>query len=637
MLAAVAALGAVSPARAEVSPLTVIDGPSPDVVDFGGVAMAPDGTGGVVYRKRVGGRIHIFAAQTVDGAWRPAQQVDVGQAFDSSWPAIGAGNGGRLVVVWVQEFGTGSDRMFSASLDPGARRFQAPIPIDLKVGEATATFPSLAMNAGGAAYLAYRVLPSLTADPNLPPGYIDADTRLQRYDGSFWSALGQNPDRNPSVPVRAPTAANTAKVAIDQQGNGAVVWQEPDDDFVDRIWARRIFGQVLGIPLLVSPQKWGDKPLRGPADQFAVDIAGFGEIGVAFRQQPGDGTALKGTRVMVNTSPEAFSDNAKTFAAARVADGAGDPGPAQSPGPASIGIANTGAFLAAFGLGTTTLGIEGGDAKVGDLQRLDDGASTIAADPLADLATDGAAVLAWKARVGGRSSVVVRERGSDGVSDSRPLSTPQAGPVSALGLSGSGFGDGIAAFIQGNQNAGAIAAAVVDAPPSAFVVQTPIDWVKDPRIPITWDPAVNAIGRVAYSLTVDDQVVAEGLRSTRLTLGPDQLDDGVHSVAVIATDPGGQETTSTAGDLQVDRTAPAVTVTTKGRKATVRVSDGPAKETSGLVTKRTLISFGAGGKPVKGKPKATFRYPRAGSFVITVKARDVVGNGGRTKRRVTVK
>jgi len=55
------------------------------------------------------------------------------------------------------------------------------------------------------------------------------------------------------------------------------------------------------------------------------------------------------------------------------------------------------------------------------------------------------------------------------------------------------------------------------------------------------------------------------------------------------------------------------------------------------VTKRTLISFGADGKPVKGKPKATFRYPRAGSFVITVKARDVVGNGGRSKRPVTVK
>ena len=82
--------------------------------------MAEDGSGGLVYRKRVEGRAHVFAAQYVGQRWRAPQRVDVGQAFDSSWPRIGAGNGGRLVVTWVQEFGVKSDRMFSASLDPGA-------------------------------------------------------------------------------------------------------------------------------------------------------------------------------------------------------------------------------------------------------------------------------------------------------------------------------------------------------------------------------------------------------------------------------------------------------------------------------------------------------------------------------------
>ena len=62
----------------------------------------------------------------MNGKWRAPQRVDVGQSFDSSWPAIGAGNGGRLVVTWVHEFGFGTDRLFSASLDPGAHRFQAP-------------------------------------------------------------------------------------------------------------------------------------------------------------------------------------------------------------------------------------------------------------------------------------------------------------------------------------------------------------------------------------------------------------------------------------------------------------------------------------------------------------------------------
>ena len=112
---------------ASISPAEVIDA-SPDVLELGGVAMAEDGSGGLVFRKRVEGRAHVYAARYVGQRWLPPQRVDVGQAFDSSWPRIGAGNGGRLVVTWVQEFGVKSDRLFSASLDPGASRFQAPVP-----------------------------------------------------------------------------------------------------------------------------------------------------------------------------------------------------------------------------------------------------------------------------------------------------------------------------------------------------------------------------------------------------------------------------------------------------------------------------------------------------------------------------
>ena len=66
------------------------------------------------------------------------------------------------------EFGADSDRMYSATLGPGAERFQAPLPIDLNIGEATATWPALAMNRGGTAYLVYRVVTDTTAAN--PPG-----------------------------------------------------------------------------------------------------------------------------------------------------------------------------------------------------------------------------------------------------------------------------------------------------------------------------------------------------------------------------------------------------------------------------------------------------------------------------------
>ncbi len=48
-----------SPA-AVILPAVTIDGPSEEIVGFGGVAMAEDGTGGVVYLKRVDGVAHVF-------------------------------------------------------------------------------------------------------------------------------------------------------------------------------------------------------------------------------------------------------------------------------------------------------------------------------------------------------------------------------------------------------------------------------------------------------------------------------------------------------------------------------------------------------------------------------------------------
>ena len=158
-------------------------------------------------------RDHVYVAPFRDGAWAAPQRVDVGQAFDSSWARIGAGNGGRLVVTWVQESGIDSDRIYSATLDPGATGFQAPVPVDFNVGEATATHPDLAMARGGQAYLAYRVVTDTSAAN--PPGYLGADVRVARYNGRLWSVLGTPVDRNQAVPVRNPTEGNAPRIAID--------------------------------------------------------------------------------------------------------------------------------------------------------------------------------------------------------------------------------------------------------------------------------------------------------------------------------------------------------------------------------------------------------------------------------------
>src|SRR5262245_50749675 len=101
---ATASLALPTPAGAELSPVHLVDGPSGAVVGVEDAAMAEDGTGGIVYLRKEGGRNHVFVVRFDDGAWSPPQRVDVGQQFDSSWARIAAGNGGRLLVTWVQEF-----------------------------------------------------------------------------------------------------------------------------------------------------------------------------------------------------------------------------------------------------------------------------------------------------------------------------------------------------------------------------------------------------------------------------------------------------------------------------------------------------------------------------------------------------
>jgi len=619
-----------SRAAAVVSDVLLLDGPSADLIDVADAAMSEDGTGGVVYLRRVGGRAHVFVAQFRAGAWRAPQRVDVGQAFDSSWPRIGAGDGGRLVVTWVHELGPDSDRLFSATLDPGSSGFQAPVPIDFDVGEATATFPDLAMARGGQAYIAYRVVTDTSAAN--PPGYLGADVRLARYNGRLWSVLGSPLDRNSAIPVRTPNDLNSPRVGVDVEGRAIVAWQEPSDDFVDRIWARRVFGSQVGIPLQVSPATFGGAPLRGAADAFALDVAGFGQGAIAFRQQPGQAGALGATRIFVNEIPDVFAETSGQFGGARVADGQAR----TNPGSPSVAVDSRGAFAAGLGSGTATLLASGDDLALGAVERLDRGGSAVPGDPLVDVAQTGAAVAAWRELQGGAGLVGVQERRADGVVEPTELSAPRGGVVGRIAMGGSGLGDAIVAWRQGAGAGTQIATAVIDAPPDPFIVLLPDGWRRGRRIPIAWDHATSAIGGVTYSVSVDDEPVVEGLRTLRARLGRDDVEDGRHRVQVFAVDGAGQETGSLTGRLSVDRTRPRVRIVRRGRAVAVQVSDGRRRSGSGLRRGAIRIGFGDGASAAR-KPRARHLYRVSGTYRVTVRARDRAGNRTVARRTVRVR
>ena len=655
VIAACALLSSPVPARAEISDVHLIDGPSAEVVEVADAAMAEDGSGGVIYLRKAGNRNHVFAARFDGSAWSAPLRVDVGQEFDSSWPRIAAGDNGRLLVTWVQEFGIGSDRMFSATLDPGAAAFQAPIPVDFNVGEATSSFPDLAMNPGGQAYLAYLVVTDTSAAN--PPGYVGASVRAARYNNRLWSQLGAPVNRNPAAPLRLPTAAAGPRIGVDAQGNAVVAWQEPDDEFVDRIWARRLFGTTAGIPLLVSPTNWEGGPVRGPADAFALDVAGFGQAAVALRQQPGQSGKLTAPRLFVNEMPDAFANGASAFKGARLVDG----GNIGGLGVPSVGVEPNGAFVAGFGSGNSSLLGSGDLEAVRPLTRLDEGVSGAPGEPLVDLAETGASVAAWREQRGAAGLVAVHERRSDEVIDPATLSAAGGGAVGSLRLGGSGLGDAIVAWTQGSGAGTQVAAAVIDAPPDPFFVQTPDGWRRQAKVAIHWAAAVNAIGGLSYSVSVDDEPVGKPTKRLFARLLSGRIGDGRHRIQVFAIDEAGQETGSRNAVLLVDRRPPKVTLKRRGSRLAVVISDGARRETSGVKGSGVRVGFGdgaGGGKGKgggattissagperggKGKSKPVVKtirhaYGKPGTYEVTVSARDRAGNTTQFERRVRVR
>ena len=121
-IACLVLLAAPATAGAVVSDVQPIDGPSADVIDVADAAMSEDGTRG--HRLPEAGR---RARARLRGAvprrgLGPAAAGRRRPGFDSSWARIGAGDGGRLVVTWVQEFGVESDRHVLGDARPRRRR-----------------------------------------------------------------------------------------------------------------------------------------------------------------------------------------------------------------------------------------------------------------------------------------------------------------------------------------------------------------------------------------------------------------------------------------------------------------------------------------------------------------------------------
>lgn len=178
------------------------------------------------------------------------------------------------MVVWVNHYSSSTDGLLSATMDPDSTGFQPPVPVDLDIGQTTGTYPSIAMNDSGETLVGYRVITAVSgpSTPSVPPGYVLDEIRMSRYNGQYWSSFGQPLNRTVAQAVPQPTALNSPQVGIDLSGEGLLVWQEPDESFVNRIYARRIFGTVPGNILQVSPATFDGHALGGAADELTLGL-----------------------------------------------------------------------------------------------------------------------------------------------------------------------------------------------------------------------------------------------------------------------------------------------------------------------------------------------------------------------------
>ncbi len=628
-------------ARAVILPATTIDGPSEEIVGFGGVAMAEDGTGGLVYLKRVEGVAHVFVSRYVEGHWLPPIRVNTGEPYAASWPRIGAADGGELIVVWATPYATEDERpvdeLFGAELGPGASSFGPAILIDPDIRDGTGTSPDLAMSSTGQADVVYRVVNNELSGaqltiPLLRPGDVIEEVRVAHYNGHRWLRLGAI-NRDPGVSMRPPTEANAPRIAIGPTGNGVVVWQEPNIEGVARIWARRLFGSTLDYVIPVSAESYNGVPIGQDAEAPSVAISRLGEAVVAYRQGVGPGSPLPGPRIFLNTLPNGEALSGAEFLGASIADSAVSGGAAASVGPPSVNVNEKEGLRLLYDSNGTPRVIEGDNHGLTSAVSL--GPPFAGAEPTSASVMNpaGGGVSAWSsANAQGDPAVAVREDFPDGAVQTALLSGGAGGEIGELAVGRSGLGDGLVAFRQGPFGNAAIVAVQVTAPPAGLLIGAPKGWVEPSRAVVSWQPGTSADGPLRYQVVLDGRPLPTPAGVSRLRLDPRGLGSGRHRVQLLATDADGQATLSPPATLEVDGVPPAVRVAVRGGTVSVRVSDAY----SGVDARAVSVSFGDG-TLAGGRASLSHRYARGGVFQVVVHVRDELGNTGVVRRLVSVR
>jgi hypothetical protein len=463
----------------------------------GDVDLAPDGDGALTYVK--GG--HVFVSSLRRGTPATPVQVDAGQAAASSQPSVATTNGGRVLVVWV------NDGKLWASLRPrSGAAFSSPAvaaagPVDQ---------PVVSMTIGGKAYAAFG-------------SAGDARYAYMAADGT-WSA----PDAPLDVdPVQV---AGGATVAASGDGTAMFAWTESGTDGRTHVYLRRGVGTRLSSVAPEASVPSLDFRTGGNADSPSLGIElDSAKVWVAFRQDFLDGGGFVSRALGRQLLGSAFDQ--PPFPVDGLAFPAG--GGADHAHVALTGRGR-GTFSASLRSPAAITGMLLKNDVLGKVRRLGAGS-----DPVPTASDDGTGTVVWQADF----AVVGRRFGPTTL---EKQGTIAAAPVSGLDSSGDANGDSAITFAKD----GSVMLALYDAPPRSPHAHDEKRWQRNPRPRFHWSTVTDAWSQhVTYKIQIDKKTWVTTTRTTWYP--PRPVPNGDHRWRIITIDSRGQQTISHDRHLRI--------------------------------------------------------------------------------------
>ncbi len=444
----------------------LVDGPSPDIRSLDGMSIARDGGGALVYTKTVGAVAHVFLSRLSAGAFQAPVQVDAGLAGPSSQPVVAAGQGGLVLVAFIN-----SGTLYVAQALSASSPLSAPAA--LFPGAAN---PSISLTNFGKAYLAFTA----TA------GAGGGDVRAAYYYQGQWGL--ESTPLDAVAGDAAGVGTGRPDVAASGDGVGIVAWGE-----AGHIYTRRVIGTTpSSVVEQADPATYGGWS-ETSASRPAIASGGDSTYAiVAFQASLANGSATQ-SRVLTNHL------HGSTYDGVTAADGATTGGPEGADQPQTA--------VTEYGTGFVTSETSqshmlyatalGGSESRGPTGRVDSLPNSSAPDAVPASAGLISTLIAWQQTPGIAGPAEIRLRYASDGADLLPeqvISTPALGATDAdLGLAAAGdvAGDAAAAWVQGSGASTSIVAAQLFQAPGGFVPSNSFRYVVT-GVPLA---ALVALGR----------------------------------------------------------------------------------------------------------------------------------------------